>query len=231
MFTGIIESLGRVRAVENRAADSRLWVDGDLPWSEVKLGDSIATNGVCLTVVAMDSRGFAADVSAESLRHSNLGRLKAGAAVNLERAMPASGRFDGHMVSGHVDAQARLLRIASEGRSRVLWFELPASLSPYMAVKGSVCLDGISLTVNQVEEAQFSVNIVPHSAEQTTVAQWQQGQWVNIEVDLVARYLERLLSSDSTGPDHDQTVQPAEGKMNKQWLLERGFGGHRGRGS
>ncbi len=230
MFTGIIESVGRVRAVERRAADSRLWIDGQLPWSEVKLGDSIATNGVCLTVVDIDSQGFAADVSAESLRHSNLGRLHSGSAVNLERAMPANGRFDGHMVSGHVDAQARLLRIASEGRSRVLWFEVPESLMRYIAVKGSVCLDGISLTVNRVEGAQFNVNIVPHSAEQTTVTRWQQGQWINIEVDLVARYLERLLSPQSGTEDHDQTAGPAEGNMNKQWLLERGFGGHRGRG-
>lgn len=230
MFTGIIECVGWVRAVESKAEDSRLWIDGELPWSEVKLGDSIATNGVCLTAVSLDARGFAADVSAESLRHSNLGALSPGNRVNLERAMLANGRFDGHMVSGHVDGQARLLRRASEGRSTVLWFDAPQSVLRYIAVKGSVCLDGISLTVNKVQGNQFSVNIVPHSSEQTTVAHWAQGQWINIEVDLVARYLERLLSPETGAGCEEQSAQPAEGGINQQWLLEQGFSGHRSRG-
>ena len=200
MFTGIIESVGRVRAIEPRGGDVRLYVaTGDLDLSDVQLGDSIAVAGCCLTVVALQADGFAADVSNESLSLTTLGKLGNGDAVNLEKALRLADRLGGHLVSGHVDGVGRVVLVRPDGRSQRWTFEVPAELARYIAPKGSVTIDGTSLTVNEVEGARFGVNLIPHTVEHTTFAQRRAGDAVNIEVDVVARYVERLLGAGEGG--------------------------------
>lgn len=200
MFTGIIEALGRVTASEPRGGDRRLQIaTGTLPLDDVKLGDSICVSGVCLTAVAVDGQGFAADVSAETLNRTVLGELDPGAAVNLEKSLTPSSRLGGHLVSGHVDGVGEVLALAREARSWRLTVAAPAELGRYIAEKGSVCVDGISLTVNNVEGSRFAVNIVPHTFEVTTIGEYRVGRRVNLEVDIIARYLERLLTARSDG--------------------------------
>ncbi len=197
MFTGIIQAVGRVSAIEARGADVRLRLRSEtLPLADARLGDSIAVNGVCLTAIELESQSFSADVSAETLSCTTLGRLKVGSAVNLELALLPTTRLGGHLVSGHVDGVGRLVESRPDGRSQRLHFELPATLARYVAAKGSICVDGISLTVNAVEANRFDVNIVPHTLANTTLAALRVGDEVNIEVDLLARYLERLLSGN-----------------------------------
>ena len=194
MFTGIIEALGSVAAIRPQGGDLRLQLRSpSLPMAELKLGDSVATNGVCLTVVEKSAGAFWADVSRETLQHSALAQIQVGAPVNLERAMLASSRFDGHIVSGHVDGVGHIRELARDARSIRLGIAAPAALARYIASKGSIAVDGISLTVNRVEGALFEVNIVPHSAQQTIVPHYRVGDAVNLEVDIIARYLERLL--------------------------------------
>ncbi len=198
MFTGIIEACGKIAATEMRGGDLRLKVhSAELPMAEVKLGDSIATNGVCLTVVELLADGYWADVSRETLAHSSFAQAKAGQSVNLERAMLASSRFDGHIVSGHVDGVGRIVSCEKDARSVRLRVEAPADLARYIATKGSICVDGVSLTVNRVEGQMFELNIVPHTAAQTIIQGYRPGTAVNLEVDVVARYLERLLQVQS----------------------------------
>ncbi len=201
MFTGIIQAVGRVAAIEARGHDARLRIDsGLLPLADARPGDSIAVNGVCLTVIELAGQSFTADVSVETLSCTTLARLKAGAAVNLEPALLPTTRLGGHLVSGHVDGVGRLLESRPDGRSQRLRFELPAPLAKYVAAKGSIGVDGISLTVNAVETNRFDVNIVPHTLTHTTLGALRAGDEVNIEVDLLARYLERLLSGDGGLP-------------------------------
>ncbi len=196
MFTGIIAGLGCVRERIARGGDARFLIGtGSLPCADPAVGESIAVNGVCLTAQSWSEDGFWADVSAETLRMTNLDELAAGSRVNLERALAAGERLGGHLVSGHVDGVARILSYRDEARSRQFEIEVPEALSPYVARKGSVTLDGVSLTVNAVDGQCFSVNIVPHTQEMTIIGQWQPEQRVNLEVDLVARYLERLIEA------------------------------------
>ncbi|MEZ5454773.1 MAG: riboflavin synthase [Lysobacteraceae bacterium] len=195
MFTGIIEAIGQVIAMQPRAGDLRLQIGrGSLALHDVVLGESIAVNGVCLTVVAFSAEHFEADVSNETLRCTTLGALQVGSPVNLERAMRADGRFGGHLVSGHVDGVGEVRSITPESRSQIWRFRVPASLSRYIAEKGSVCIDGTSLTVNTVEADEFEVNLVPHTLANTRFHALSPGAPVNIEVDLIARYVERLRS-------------------------------------
>jgi len=206
MFTGIVEALGQVATLTSRGNDLRLSVvSDDLEMSDVKPGDSVAVNGVCLTVIDTLRTGFDVDVSAETLACTTIGDLAAGAAVNLEKALLPTTRLGGHLVSGHVDAVAVVSDCHDDGLSRRITIELPGELSRYLAAKGSVCVDGVSLTVNEVHGKRFSVNIVPHTQQQTIIAQYRPGTRVNIEVDIIARYLERLLneSNHTTGIDHD----------------------------
>lgn len=198
MFTGIIEAIGQVRALQARAGDLRLCIgSGNLDMHDVALGESIAVNGVCLTVVAFSADHFEADVSNETLRCTTLGELHVDAPVNLERAMRADGRFGGHIVSGHVDGVGEVRSITAESRSQIWRFRVPASLSRYIAEKGSVCIDGTSLTVNTVEGDEFEVNLVPHTLTHTRFHTLMTGARVNIEVDLIARYVERLRTRDT----------------------------------
>lgn len=195
MFTGIVESVGRIAAREWRGGDVRLRLDvGSLPFADVARGESIAVSGTCLTVVEFDTASFAADVSNETLACTTLGALPIFAAVNLERAMLPSTRFGGHLVAGHVDAVGSVASIAFDGRSQRWRFEAPASVLRYVAEKGSICVDGVSLTVNTVDARGFEVNLVPHTIANTAFSATGVGASVNLEVDLVARYVERLLS-------------------------------------
>ncbi|MFL6593609.1 MAG: riboflavin synthase [Luteimonas sp.] len=201
MFTGLIEGVGRLAAREARGGDARLRIDaGTLPWLDrdaegVQLGESIAVNGVCLTVVAFDAQGFEADASNETLAITTLGALQAGRMLNLERAMRPSDRLGGHLVSGHVDGVGRVLSVVEDARAQRWRFSAPAALLRYVAQKGSVCVDGVSLTVNGVDAEGFEVALVPHTLSHTAFAHTRVGDAVNLEVDLVARYVERLLAT------------------------------------
>lgn len=201
MFSGIVRSLGRIEAVREMAGDCQFTIGvGDLDLTDIGLGDSIAVNGVCLTAIGKTATGFVADVSGETLRVTTLGGLKAGDAVNLEPSLALGDRLDGHLVSGHVDGVGSVLRVEDAERSRLLVIEVPAELARYVARKGSVAVDGVSLTVNQVNGARFEVNIVPHTQTATVISGYQAGTAVNIEVDLIARYLERLTAVGSDAP-------------------------------
>ena len=196
MFTGLIEGVGRLASREARGGDARLRIDaGTLPFGDVQLGESIAVNGVCLTVVTFDATGFDADASTETLSLTTLGALPPGRAVNLERAMRPTDRLGGHMVSGHVDGVGRVASVHEDARAQRWRFEAPPSLLRYIATKGSICVDGVSLTVNAVDEAGFEVALVPHTVAHTAFGQTAVGDAVNLEVDLVARYVERLLQA------------------------------------
>jgi riboflavin synthase len=195
MFTGIIQSVGRVRALDPVGGDTRLVVDtGDLDLTDVALGDSIAVSGVCLTAVALDAAGFAADVSTETLSRTTLGELAAGSRVNLEKALRLADRLGGHLVSGHVDGVGRVVSVTDDARSQRWVFEAPPELARYIATKGSIAINGVSLTVNEVDGARFGVNLIPHTVEKTTFSDFGVGARVNLEVDMVARYVERLHS-------------------------------------
>ncbi|MGN6224470.1 riboflavin synthase [Pseudoxanthomonas sp.] len=196
MFTGIIEGLGALAATENRGGDVRLTVrTGTLPFAQVQLGESIAVNGVCLTVIAFDADSFQADASTETLALTTLGGLAPGAPLNLERAMRPTDRLGGHLVSGHVDGLGRVLDIREDARAQRWRFSAPAALLRYIAKKGSICVDGVSLTVNEVDDAGFEVALIPHTVSHTAFAQTRVGDAVNLEIDLVARYVERLLGA------------------------------------
>lgn len=194
MFTGIIQAIGKVSALDRRAGDARLRVSADdLDMTDVKLGDSIAVSGVCLTVADVSMKDFIADVSAETLARTTLGDLTPGAAVNLEKALLPTTRLGGHLVSGHVDGVGKVHDRQQDARSVRFRVAVPRELGKYIAEKGSVCVNGVSLTVNAVSDAEFEVNIVPHTLAATTLSELAPGHAVNIEVDLLARYLERLL--------------------------------------
>ena len=196
MFTGLIAGVGRLVAREPRGGDMRLRIEvGTLPFADVALGESIAVNGCCLTVVEFDAAGFAVDASNETLALTTLGVLDIDAPLNLERAMLPTDRLGGHLVSGHVDGLGRAVRRWDDARA-VRWrIEVPSALLRYIAHKGSVCVDGISLTVNAVDNTGFEVALIPHTVEHTTFHALREGNAVNIEVDLLARYVERLLAT------------------------------------
>jgi len=199
MFTGIIEGLGTLAASEARGGDVRLHIEaGTLPFDEVRLGESIAVNGVCLTVVEFDARSFQADASNETLSLTTLGALAPGASLNLERAMRLTDRLGGHLVSGHVDGIGSVASIHDDARAQRWRFAAPASLLRYVARKGSICVDGVSLTVNEVDDHGFDVALVPHTVANTAFAHTRVGAAVNLEIDLLARYVERLLATGAT---------------------------------
>jgi riboflavin synthase len=197
VFTGIIKAVGEVGQIARQGGDLRLTIQSpDLPWAEFDVGESISVNGVCLTAVAFVSDGFLTDVSAETLAVTTLQQVSAGSRVNLEPALALGERLGGHLVSGHVDCIGTIKAREVDARSVRIDVEVPAEYGRYIAKKGSVCIDGVSLTVNTVAANTFSVNIIPHTAEVTTVKTYEVGGLVNIEVDLLARYLERLLTAD-----------------------------------
>ena len=199
MFTGIVEELGEIVAIEHGAESAVLRVHGPLVTGDATPGASIAVNGVCLTVVERDGETFCVDVMAETLNRSSLGSLRAGAPVNLERAMTASARFGGHIVQGHVDGTAQILARLPGDRWEVVQFTLPPEVSRYVVEKGSITVDGVSLTVSDVTDDTFSVSLIPTTLGLTTLGHKAVGDDVNLEVDVIAKYVERLLTHTSTG--------------------------------
>ena len=194
MFTGIIIATGQIVSIADRGGDLELGIDASgLDLARIAVGDSVCVQGVCLTVTRLDGARFCADVSRETLAKTTLGLLKSGSRVNLEPSLRAGDALGGHLVSGHVDAVGKLAAVAEEARSRRLQFELPEGLMRFVAPKGSICIDGVSLTVNEVEARRFGVNIIPHTYQVTTLGELVPGSHVNIEIDLIARYVERLL--------------------------------------
>lgn len=217
MFTGIIAAVGSVRAIESKGGDVRLRIaTGRLDLADVKLGDSIATSGVCLTVVELPGDGFVADVSTETLTRSTLAGLKVGTVVNLEKALQPQSRLGGHIVSGHVDGIGEVVRRDVSARAVLFRIRAPQDLAKYIAEKGSITVDGISLTVNGVHGADFDLTIVPHTVQETSIGAWQPGTKVNLEVDVIARYLERLLQGD-------QAAAAPAGGLTLGLLAENGF--------
>ena len=198
MFTGIIQCLGKLSETTDRGDDLRLRIDTpELDFSRAGIGDSIAVNGVCLTAIEIHEHGFSADVSRETLAHTTLGALNPGAKVNLETALTPTSALGGHLVSGHVDGKGQVLERHADARSEFFRFQAPRELARYIARKGSICIDGVSLTVNDVNGSEFTVNIVPHTLTHTCFDEFQVGREVNLEVDQIARYLERLLQARS----------------------------------
>jgi len=223
MFTGIIQATGTVAALEQRGGDMRITIHTDrLPLAGIRAGDSIAVNGVCLTATEITQNGFNADVSVETLGRTVIGELAVNAAVNLETALTLQTPLGGHLVSGHVDGIGTVVSRAADSRSVRFAIEAPAELARYIATKGSICVDGVSLTVNNVEGAAFELNIVPHTLQETTLDEYRPGRRVNLEVDLVARYLERLLLGD-------RAAQPGtSGGLTREILEASGFTGKSG---
>lgn len=212
MFTGIIEEIGTIQAVKKGVHSSVLTIQAQEILAGTKTGDSIAVNGVCLTVAAMGNGGFTADVMHETLKRSSLGQLKAGSHVNLERAMAADGRFGGHIVSGHIDGTGVIANISRDDNA--VWYTVsaPDKLMRYIIEKGSIAIDGISLTVAAVSQGSFQVSIIPHTAGNTILAEKKQGDIVNLENDCIGKYVERLLAFD----------KPA-GRISKDFLGKYGF--------
>ncbi|MEK8088162.1 riboflavin synthase [Thermithiobacillus plumbiphilus] len=211
MFTGIIQAVGRIAARQPQGGDMRFQIDaGMLDMADVALGDSIAVSGVCLTVTEQGPRHFWVDVSKETLRKTIMGDLQTNQPVNLEKAMRPSDRLGGHLVAGHVDGVGEVVERHSEGRSEFFRLRAPRELARYIAGKGSITVDGISLTVNAVSGDSFDLNLIPHTLAETTADAWRPGTRVNLEVDLLARYLERLMQREDT------TITP-------EFLKDNGF--------
>jgi riboflavin synthase len=209
VFTGIIKAKGSIGAMEKRGGDVRLRVTAtELPWADYAVGDSLSVNGVCLTAVHLHDDGFDTDVSVETLDVTTLGQLESGDAVNLEPALRVGDALGGHLVSGHVDGIGKLLSRSDDARSIRMTFEAPDELARYIARKGSICVDGVSLTINEVSGNTFGLNIIPHTAEVTTMGSYEVGRAVNLEVDLLARYIERMLGNDASGLSMDFLKEP-----------------------
>ena len=209
MFTGIILAVGKIAAIQPQGGDFRLKIEiGKLPIKDADIGDSIAVNGVCLTAVELGDNFFCADVSNETIARTTLKSAVVGTAVNLELALTPSTRLGGHIVSGHVDGLGSVISKNQDGRSYRYQFRVPDNLAKYIAEKGSICINGVSLTVNEVDGALFSVNIVPHTLKETTLGEMATGSKVNLEVDLLARYMERLMKGDAAAkPCHAITEE------------------------
>ena len=221
MFTGIIEATGLVAALSEKTDGLRIRIaTQDLNLSDVKLGDSIAVNGVCLTVVDLPGDGFWADVSRETLANSQIGRLRISSQVNLEKAMLANSRFGGHMVSGHVDGIGQIMSRENAGRFTRFLVRAPNELAKYIAKKGSISVDGVSLTVNEITGCDFVLTIVPHTLKETVMEGYFEGVFVNLEVDIVARYLERLLNPEQ---DQGRNRNLQSNNISQALLVENGF--------
>ena len=219
MFTGIIETVGTLTGLTPKGADVSITVDsGDLDLSDVKLGDSIATNGVCLTVVELLGNGYRADVSLETITRSGFAHYRIGDNVNLEKALTLNTRLGGHLVSGHVDGVAEIVKISKLGRATEYWLQAPNELARYIAEKGSITIDGVSLTINEIDGAKFKLTIVPHTALETTIESYVVGRKVNLEVDVIARYLERIMLGDKAA----ESRSPEQG-ITMDFLASNGF--------
>nr|WP_320024055.1 riboflavin synthase [uncultured Acetobacterium sp.] len=220
MFTGIIEEVGQITAVIKGQRSSQLWLQGAVIMDDLKLGDSVAVNGVCLTVSQLSGNKWMADVMSETLRRSNLGDLKGGSAVNLERAMPANGRFGGHMVAGHIDGTGHIIQITKDDNAVIFEIEASQKILRYIIEKGSIAIDGISLTVIDMTAGSFKVSVIPHTVKQTILGIRKAGDPVNLENDLVGKYIESLLLNPATKTDRSQEKS---GGLTIDFLTEAGF--------
>ncbi len=226
MFTGIVEELGRVRRVLPGARAGKIVIGARKVLEDVHLGDSIAVNGVCLTVVAASADEFTADVMPETLRKSGLGSLKAGDAVDLERAMPANGRFGGHIVSGHIDGTGRIAEKRPEENAVIVTIEAPEDILALIVEKGSIAIDGISLTVARVTPTGFSVSLIPHTGEVTVLLQKRVGDIVNLENDIIGKYVQRLLGAPGSArqtPCEDGGAPGRPLSLSLEYLQSQGF--------
>jgi len=222
MFTGIVEAKGYIERVKRQGTDLSLSIDtGELDLRDVKLGDSIAVNGVCLTAVSLLKRGFVADVSAESLIHTNIASFSVGTAVNLEKALTLAARIGGHLVSGHVDGIGTIVDIINDGRSVRFEVACANEIEKYIAAKGSISVDGVSLTVTTIKPGGFCLNIVPHTMGNTILPEYKKGALVHLEVDLIARYTERLLNAEGGQNKGNNSA------MSEEFLSRHGFMGRR----
>ncbi|MBA4393542.1 MAG: riboflavin synthase [Desulfobacca sp.] len=194
MFTGLVEGQGEIVKVEKKRNKSSLWIKPDFPWEEKNLGESISVNGVCLTAAAWRGEFFSLDVSEETLTRSDLGRLKVGDLVNLERALRLSDRLGGHLVTGHIDGTGRILQKDNQDNFFLLKISIPPALRPFIVEKGSIAVDGVSLTVNRVGEKEFELTIIPHTGVKTTLSQKKIGEEVNLETDLIGKYVHQFMS-------------------------------------
>lgn len=220
MFTGIIEEVGQITAVIKGQRSSQLWVQGERIIDDLKLGDSVAVNGVCLTVSQLRGNKWMADVMSETLNRSNLGDLQGGAAVNLERAMPANGRFGGHMVAGHIDGTGHIVKITKDDNAVIFEIKAAPKILRYIIEKGSIAIDGISLTVIAISAESFKVSIIPHTVKETILGIKKPGDPVNLENDLVGKYIEKLLLNPAPKTDHKQQKS---GGLTIDFLTEAGF--------
>lgn len=220
MFTGIIEGLGRIVEIRSTGQGSQFSLEADFDIDEMKIGDSIAVNGACLTATALRRRRFKVDASPETMTKTTLGLKKIGDRVNLERALRFSDRLDGHLVSGHVDGCGKVSKIMRSGNAILIAVEVDESLSRYIIPKGSVALDGISLTVNACDDSYFEVSIIPHTAKETTVSRLNRGDVVNIETDMIGKYIERFLTKTRRN-DPQEKGQP--NTVDKSFLAKAGF--------
>lgn len=217
MFTGIIEEIGQIESVQKGSKSAVLHIRCNEVLDGTRVGDSIAVNGVCLTVTSMNNRGYTADVMAETLERSSLGSLKSGSRVNLERAMPADGRFGGHIVAGHIDGTGTIVEISKD--ETAVWYRVRTEpdILRYIVEKGSITIDGISLTVARVSREDFSVSIIPHTQGNTTLADRRTGDIVNLETDIIGKYIEKLLQPKEPEQEQDGS------KLTLEFLAEHGF--------
>jgi riboflavin synthase len=218
MFTGIIQTIGTVAALQPKSGDLSLYIRANWDWSDVALGDSIASNGVCLTAVKLTGDGFWADASNETLSLTSVKHWRIGQNINLEKALTPHTRLGGHIVSGHVDGLGQVVKRESDARSERFTLRAPNELAKYIAHKGSITVDGVSLTVNAVNGAEFELNIVPHTLTHTVMGSYQAGHWVNLEVDVIARYLERLLLGERAAEP-----QGTAGPLTAAFLAQNGY--------
>lgn len=223
MFTGIIEETGKVEAVAKGSNSAVITIAADKVLEDTKIGDSIAVNGVCLTVTSISGRKFNADVMAETLRRSSLGSLKHGSKVNLERAMAANGRFGGHIVSGHIDGVGVISSFEKEDNAVWVEIETPAKILRYIVEKGSITIDGISLTVAKLTDSGFAVSVIPHTGEETTLLNRNPGDIVNLENDIVGKYVERLMNFKTDDRDNKSEERNNSDSITMNFLNENGF--------
>lgn len=225
IFTGIVEETGKIESVANSNKSAIITIIADKVLKGTKIGDSIAVNGVCLTVTSISGNKFTADVMAETLRRSSLGTLKHGSKVNLERAMAADGRFGGHIVSGHIDGTGTICSLEREDNAVWVEIETPDKLLKYIVEKGSIAIDGISLTVAKLTDDSFSVSVIPHTGEETTLLAKKPGDIVNLENDIVGKYVERLMNFNTSqkSPSDNKTATSTKSNITMDFLTENGF--------
>jgi len=220
MFTGIIEGLGTIAGIRSAGQGKRLTIEADFSLDQTKIGDSISVSGACLTAVKLDGKRFEVDVSPETLQISTFGQVRVGERLNIERAMRLSDRIDGHLVSGHIDGTGVVKQRETRSNAEIFTIAVDASLTRQMIIKGSVAMDGISLTINTCEADSFSVSVIPHTAKWTTIGFKNKGAWVNIETDMIGKYIERFMSGVPSGSKADNSTHAV---VDHAYLVKTGF--------